>query len=203
MVVPTVRSLTEMPIIRPSVNSEFISGWPHSVSCSQKCAVDVQRLRVQRHVGEQHVVHLRHGARERVLVEVADHEIVEIDAAALVATDRGVWSHGLPPRRCGAKASRTMTPAASGGQLPNIAAEPRPSRPRPPILSRRGPGRGSPAGAQSVADRTTPDVSPPGAGKLASSPREGRLATPAHFRHSRNLPSPTHHRRAIVSRCVG
>ena len=37
MVVPTVVSLTEMPIIRPRVNSEFISGWPHSVSVSQKC----------------------------------------------------------------------------------------------------------------------------------------------------------------------
>ena len=35
MVVPTERSLTDMPIIRPSVNSEFISGWPHSVSFSQ------------------------------------------------------------------------------------------------------------------------------------------------------------------------
>ena len=33
MVVPTVMSETWMPIIRPSVNSEFISGWPHSVSC--------------------------------------------------------------------------------------------------------------------------------------------------------------------------
>ena len=38
MVVPTVVSLTEMPIIRPSVNSEFISGLPHSVSVAQKCA---------------------------------------------------------------------------------------------------------------------------------------------------------------------
>ncbi len=37
MVVPTVRSDTDMPIINPRVNSEFISGWPHSVSCSQKC----------------------------------------------------------------------------------------------------------------------------------------------------------------------
>jgi hypothetical protein len=36
MVVPTVRSLTEMPIISPRVNSEFISGWPHSVP-AQKC----------------------------------------------------------------------------------------------------------------------------------------------------------------------
>ena len=38
MVVPTVVSLTEMPIMRPSVNSEFISGRPHSVSVAQKCA---------------------------------------------------------------------------------------------------------------------------------------------------------------------
>ena len=38
MVVPTVVSLTEMPIISPSVNSEFISGRPHSVSVAQKWA---------------------------------------------------------------------------------------------------------------------------------------------------------------------
>ena len=38
IVVPTVRSLTDMPIIRPSVNSEFISGRPHSVSVAQKSA---------------------------------------------------------------------------------------------------------------------------------------------------------------------
>ena len=37
MVVPMVRSFTEMPIISPSVNSELTSGWPHSVSRSQKC----------------------------------------------------------------------------------------------------------------------------------------------------------------------
>ncbi len=36
IVVPTVMSDTWMPIISPSVNSEFISGWPHSVSVSQK-----------------------------------------------------------------------------------------------------------------------------------------------------------------------
>src|SRR5262249_47520662 len=60
-------------------------------------AIDVQRLRVQRHVGEQHVVHLRDRARERVLVEVADHEIVEIDAAALVAAQLGGWRRRLPP----------------------------------------------------------------------------------------------------------
>ena len=38
MVVPTVVSLTEMPIISPSVKREFISGRPHSVSVAQKCA---------------------------------------------------------------------------------------------------------------------------------------------------------------------
>ena len=38
IVVPTVVSLTDMPIIRPSVNNEFISGRPHSVSVAQKCA---------------------------------------------------------------------------------------------------------------------------------------------------------------------
>jgi hypothetical protein len=32
-----------------------------------------------------------------VLVEVADDEIVEIDAAALVAAQLGVLSHRLPP----------------------------------------------------------------------------------------------------------
>ncbi|MNC99607.1 hypothetical protein D3C83_179480 [compost metagenome] len=37
IVVPTVRSLTEIPIISPSVNSEFISGCPHSVSFAQNC----------------------------------------------------------------------------------------------------------------------------------------------------------------------
>jgi hypothetical protein len=41
IVVPTLRSETDMPIINPSVNSEFMSGWPHSVSVSQnagRCA---------------------------------------------------------------------------------------------------------------------------------------------------------------------
>ena len=36
IVVPKVVSCTEMPIMRPSVKSEFTSGWPHSVSVSQK-----------------------------------------------------------------------------------------------------------------------------------------------------------------------
>src|SRR5712692_7614006 len=58
--------------------------------------VDVERLRIERHVGEQHVVHLRDRPRERMLVEVADHEVVEIDAAALVA-NHGLLSHRRPP----------------------------------------------------------------------------------------------------------
>ena len=53
--------------------------------------IDVQRLRIERHVGEQHVVHLRHGARVAVLVGLADLEILEIEAAALVPLDR--FSH--------------------------------------------------------------------------------------------------------------
>src|SRR5690349_9392966 len=54
--------------------------------------VDVQRLRVERHVGEQHVVHLRHRAGKAVLGELADYEILEIEPAALVA-DRGLGRH--------------------------------------------------------------------------------------------------------------
>jgi hypothetical protein len=38
MVVPSVVSFTAMPIIRPRVNSEFMSGRPHSVSVAQKWA---------------------------------------------------------------------------------------------------------------------------------------------------------------------
>jgi hypothetical protein len=55
----------------------------------------MQRLRVERHVGEQHVVHLGDGARVAVLVGLADLEILEIKAAALVPLDR--FGHRLPP----------------------------------------------------------------------------------------------------------
>src|SRR5262249_18263490 len=75
--------------------------------------IDVQRLRIQRHVGEQHVVHLRDRARKRMLVEMADHEIVEIDAAALVAAQLGVLSHRVPP--WGGRGSRAG--ARYGGDL--------------------------------------------------------------------------------------
>ena len=106
MVVPTVMSLTWMPTIRPSVNSEFISGWPHSVSLLAEVAVDVQRLRIERHVGEQHVVHLRHGAAQAVLVELADLEVLEIHAAAR----RTHLSHlSLSSRRNGAPAAALLT----------------------------------------------------------------------------------------------
>ena len=56
-VVPSVVSCTEMPIISPSVNSELTSGLPHSV-LDGEVEVDMQRLRVQRHHREHHVVAL-------------------------------------------------------------------------------------------------------------------------------------------------
>src|SRR6516164_5421629 len=49
--------------------------------------VDVQRLRIERHVGEQHVVHLRHGARVSMLVCLADVEILEKETATFVPLD--------------------------------------------------------------------------------------------------------------------
>src|SRR6185436_1848097 len=78
-------------------------------------SIDVQRLRVERHVREQHVVHLRYRPRERMLVEMADREVVEIDAATLVATQFGVLSHRVSPIACGAGGCRTMTPAPGNG----------------------------------------------------------------------------------------
>ena len=53
--------------------------------------VDVQRLRVERHVGEQHVVHLRHRAVVAMLGERADDEALEIEPAALVAVAPCPW----------------------------------------------------------------------------------------------------------------
>ena len=64
MVVPTVVSLTEMPIISPRVKSEFISGLAPFGLGGAEMRVDVKGLRVQRHVREQHVVHLGHRARQ-------------------------------------------------------------------------------------------------------------------------------------------
>ena len=82
MVVPTVRSLTEIPIISPSVNSEFISGSHPLGLVLAEMPIDMQRLRVKRHVGEQHVVPPSHGAPQAMLVDVADRKVLEIEAAS-------------------------------------------------------------------------------------------------------------------------
>jgi hypothetical protein len=50
--------------------------------------IDVERLWVERHVGEQHVVHLGHRARVPVLEELADREVFEIESPALVTNHR-------------------------------------------------------------------------------------------------------------------
>src|SRR3984885_379094 len=59
-----------------------------------KMRVDVQRLRIQRHIGEQHVVHLRHGAGQPVAKHLADRKGLEIEAAARMAKSSGL--HGCP-----------------------------------------------------------------------------------------------------------
>ncbi len=59
--------------------------------------VDMQRLRVERHVGEQHVVHLGDGAGVAVLDEFAGDEILEIEPAALVPNGR-LLAPFSPPR---------------------------------------------------------------------------------------------------------
>jgi hypothetical protein len=48
----------------------------------------MERLRVERHVGEQHVVHLGDGAREAVLDDLAGREVLEINPAAFVPCRR-------------------------------------------------------------------------------------------------------------------
>src|ERR1700730_10065312 len=50
--------------------------------------VDMQRLRIERHIREQHVVHLSDGAGERMLIEAAHDEIFEIKASPLVTHNR-------------------------------------------------------------------------------------------------------------------
>src|SRR5262249_3525492 len=47
-------------------------------------AVDVKRLRIERHVREQHVVHLRNGSSQTVLVDVTNDEIIEVHAPTRV-----------------------------------------------------------------------------------------------------------------------
>src|SRR5215471_3831890 len=58
--------------------------------------VDMERLRIERHVGKQHVVHLRDGAGIAVLDDFAGDEILEIEAAALVPR-RCLLRHTMPP----------------------------------------------------------------------------------------------------------
>ena len=61
-----------------------------------KLPVDVQRLRIEGHVGKQHVVHLRDGAGIAVLDDFAGDEILEIEATALVPR-RSLLRHSMPP----------------------------------------------------------------------------------------------------------
>ena len=77
MVVPSVVSLTEMPIIRPRVNRLLNSGLPHS-DLAGEVVVDVQGLRVVGEAGEQRVVHLRHRAPDRMLEDAPDLEVFQI-----------------------------------------------------------------------------------------------------------------------------
>src|ERR1035437_182261 len=69
--------------------------------------VDVQWLRVERHVGEQHVVHLGDGAPVAVLVQLADLEVLEIEPAALVPLDR--IHHRCPPHLVAAAVNHSFT----------------------------------------------------------------------------------------------
>jgi hypothetical protein len=65
-----------MPIISDNVNMELTSGLPNSVPGGE-IVVYVQRLRVERHVGEPHVVGFRHGAAHLVLQFIAVFQLVE------------------------------------------------------------------------------------------------------------------------------
>src|ERR1700730_4064634 len=60
--------------------------------------VDMQRLRIERHIREQHVVHLSDGAGERMLIEAAHDEIFEINASPLVTHNRLI-AHPPSPLR--------------------------------------------------------------------------------------------------------
>ena len=86
MVVPRVVSPTDMPIIRPSVNSELTMRWPNSVVFGE-LLVQMQRLRVQRERAEQHVVHLGDGAAERVFEGLTLVEVLKIESGHDVPPD--------------------------------------------------------------------------------------------------------------------
>ena len=113
MVVPSVVSLTEMPIIRPEGEERVHEGLSPLGLGGAEMRIDMQRLRIERHVGKQHVVHLRHGARQPVRHGFADDEILEIQAAA-----------GMSP-----VCSRSSL--CSRSQWPNCSRRMRSSRPWP------------------------------------------------------------------------
>src|SRR5690606_1008684 len=72
--------------------------------------VDVQRLGIERHVGEQHVVHLRHGSREAMADELADAEVFEVEPAARMRTAVCLRRHGVEvPSGCRVQTSFTIT----------------------------------------------------------------------------------------------
>jgi hypothetical protein len=50
--------------------------------------VDMQRLGIERHVGEQHVVHLCDRAGVPVLIGPTDLEVLEVKTTSLVPLDR-------------------------------------------------------------------------------------------------------------------
>jgi hypothetical protein len=86
--------------------------------------VDMERLRIERHVGKQHIVHLRDGLCQPVLDQGSDDEILVINAAALVtrgASMQLIAHPMLPPiglaaaRRPAFKCSFTMLGETDSG----------------------------------------------------------------------------------------
>jgi hypothetical protein len=59
--------------------------------------IDMERLRIERHIGKQHIVHLRDGSRQAVLDQGADDEILVKNAAALVTSGLQVIAHMCTP----------------------------------------------------------------------------------------------------------
>ena len=106
MVVPRVVSFTEMPIIRPSVNSEFISGWPHSVCVSQKCRSMCSGCGFSVMLENSMLSISVTVRRERVLEHPADLEILEIEPAARMARRAGLVGMIMPPEHAGENARR-------------------------------------------------------------------------------------------------
>ena len=71
-----VRSVTDWPVTSASVKHEFISGLPNSV-CARVLRVEMNRVRVHRQAREPDVVGGEQRAAERMLVDVADREVLE------------------------------------------------------------------------------------------------------------------------------